>query len=56
MEKYKISSRFTFIRTPYGNIVYIVKQRTSFYFIKYWKPLRLFWQRKDAEEFLKTLT
>ncbi len=55
MEKYKITPRSTFVRTPYGNVVYIVKQRVSFYFINYWKPLRVFWQRKEAEEFLKTL-
>jgi len=55
MKKYKISCRYTFTATPYGNTVYVVKQLVSFLFIKYWKSLRVFWQREEAEEFLKTL-
>ncbi len=55
MKKYKVNCRYTFTSTPYGNTVYVVKQMVSFLSITYWKSLRVFWQRKEADEFLKTL-
>jgi len=53
--EYRIKSRFTLFRTPYGNIVYVVSKSSYFLGFKYWKPMRLFWEKKEAEEFLKTL-
>lgn len=53
--EYRVKSRFTLFRTPYGNVVYVVSKAAYFLGIKYWKPMRLFWQKEEADKFLKTL-
>lgn len=60
--EYRVKSRFTFFRTPwfaigctYGNTVYVVSKAVYFLGFKYWKPVRLFWEKEEADKFLKTL-
>ena len=56
-DKLRIVCRYTLNKNPIsGNIIYVLEKKIYFLkIIPYWKKLRVFWERKSAESFLKSL-